>query len=272
MSSNLAKRVLSGIPLALAGVCYIYLAPEKIFIGISTIILLLCVWEYGNAIHQRHAFNRVGLYLSSVIFFIGLISIWMKVINIAIGLMIVAGIIVIIFALANQKRSFALLGWYFLPMLWICVPLYLLTPLRFSYADHTGSNLIFLIIVIAAVNDICAYFGGTKFGKHKLAPRISPNKSVEGSIFGFIGGTVAAYGYLWFLIPEFVSNKRTLLVIVCVIMVSQIGDLFESAIKRHFGIKDSSNIIPGHGGFLDRFDSYLFAIPVFLGLWRLLLV
>ena len=109
--------------------------------------------------------------------------------------------------------------------------------------------------------DSGAYFVGRKLGKHKLWPEISPKKTIEGSIGGVVIAVI--FAVLMQLIYPFASSW-TLLIVVTIIasIIGQMGDLVESAIKRHYGVKDSGTILPGHGGILDRFDSLLFAVPL----------
>lgn len=129
--------------------------------------------------------------------------------------------------------------------------------------DSAGGKYTYLLVFIGAwVTDIFAYFCGMLFGKHKLIPEVSPKKTVEGSIGGtlFCGGAFVLYGIL---IDRFVAEayRTNLLVLfaygIVVAIVSQIGDLCMSAVKRHYGIKDFGKIFPGHGGMLDRFDSII---------------
>ena len=114
-------------------------------------------------------------------------------------------------------------------------------------------------------SDTFAYFAGSAFGKHKLCPTISPNKSVEGAVAGFIGSVAVIIGGMHYLNTANVFQGSTLLAVmlgVGVAIVAPLGDLVESILKRNFGVKDSGKIFPGHGGVLDRCDSLLFAIPV----------
>ena len=107
------------------------------------------------------------------------------------------------------------------------------------------------------VSDATAYFVGTKFGRHKLAPKISPNKSVEG-FWGGLVGCVAVWVLVWALGLWNISLPLAVLIGACSGVISVVGDLFESRIKRGVGVKDSGDIMPGHGGLLDRSDSMLF--------------
>ena len=129
--------------------------------------------------------------------------------------------------------------------------------------DSTGGAYTYLLVFIGAwVTDIFAYFCGMLFGKHKLIPEVSPKKTVEGSICGtlFCGISFILYGILIDSMIEQATRTNILVLFaygIIVAIVSQIGDLCMSAIKRHYGIKDFGKIFPGHGGMLDRFDSIL---------------
>ena len=129
-----------------------------------------------------------------------------------------------------------------------------------------GIFLVFAIFVGAFITDTGAYFAGFFFGKNKLSPEISPKKTIEGSVGGVVLTCLVfeAYVYLGFKLFEYTPNYINALVVAAVLsVVSQVGDLCASVIKRELGIKDYGNIMPGHGGALDRFDSVLFVAPAF---------
>jgi phosphatidate cytidylyltransferase len=121
-------------------------------------------------------------------------------------------------------------------------------------------NFAWLVVITAFGSDICAYFTGVLIGRHKLAPVLSPKKTIEGSIGGIVGSMLLCGLFGWFLMHD--------VFIHCLIIgalggaVSQVGDLAASAIKRKLGIKDYGHLIPGHGGILDRIDSILFTAPL----------
>ncbi len=123
---------------------------------------------------------------------------------------------------------------------------------------ENGNVLVFAPIACACASDTFAYFIGSFLGKHKLIPKISPKKTVEGAAGGLLGGMLAMI-----VIGEILKQNLILFAIAGLICaaISQIGDLIASAIKRECGIKDYGNLIPGHGGIMDRFDSILFASP-----------
>ncbi|HZX81301.1 MAG TPA: phosphatidate cytidylyltransferase [Lysobacter sp.] len=122
-----------------------------------------------------------------------------------------------------------------------------------------------LLTSLAAIwaADTGAYFAGRHLGRHKLAPRVSPNKTIEGLLGGVIVGTVVAVLFSLLADATLADLPKVALVAAASILVSVIGDLFESLLKRHAGKKDSGTLIPGHGGVLDRIDAVLAALPVF---------
>lgn len=118
------------------------------------------------------------------------------------------------------------------------------------------------------IGDSAAYYGGSAFGRRLLAPQISPKKTVEGAIFGLLGSLAAGLSMGWWLLGE--NPIGFSLVVILTSLAGQAGDLAESVLKRSAGVKDSSSILPGHGGILDRLDSLFFSAPVFY--WLLLLL
>ena len=126
---------------------------------------------------------------------------------------------------------------------------------------------IFVFLIIWGT-DSFAYIFGRKFGKHKLAPDISPNKTIEGSIGGVIGSLGLGLLVVPFYNPVNFSVLEFVLLIVSLSVFGQLGDLVESAYKRQFNVKDSGKLFPGHGGVLDRFDSTFFAMFMFQILYK----
>lgn len=127
-----------------------------------------------------------------------------------------------------------------------------------------GTALFFLPVGVTWLADTAAYFGGRLFGRRPMAPVVSPNKTMEGGIAALLAGPVGALAIARLAIPE-VAALGVLPVAVLGLLIAGaaiLGDLVESAIKRECGVKDSSNLLPGHGGLLDRMDSLLWAIPV----------
>lgn len=126
---------------------------------------------------------------------------------------------------------------------------------------NNGMEWFFCLLAVVFAGDIGAFLFGVKFGKTKLAPTLSPNKSLEGSLGGLLFSTAAAFGFQYFL-----PNTPIYVLLTCGLLggfLGQIGDFFESLIKRVSGVKDSGTIMPGHGGILDRLDGVLLASPLF---------
>jgi phosphatidate cytidylyltransferase len=138
----------------------------------------------------------------------------------------------------------------------------------FSFSHFTllvnlphGKNWLILLTVITVFSDSAAYFAGRKFGRHKLAPAISPGKTFEGLLGGLVGSVAAAVIVTLLAFPG-VPVAKMILLTIFLSLVGVMGDLTESVIKRTMGVKDSGNILPGHGGVLDRLDSLMIAAPV----------
>ncbi|UOQ75501.1 phosphatidate cytidylyltransferase [Hymenobacter sp. 5516J-16] len=168
----------------------------------------------------------------------------------------------------NQQFSpFANVGVALLGLLYVSLPMSLLNVLAFTQTGYDYRR-IFALLLLVWSSDIGAYAAGKTFGKHKLAPKISPGKTWEGAVGGFLLTLVMGWA-LGYLLPELSLTYR-LVVAGVVAVFGPLGDLAESMLKRSVDIKDSGRIMPGHGGLLDRFDAFLFILPV-LALLRLLL-
>lgn len=185
-----------------------------------------------------------------------------------IGILIVILLSVLLFILElyrKQKQPFLNIAIIFLGVIYLFITLALTYRVAFSYGDYSTTLLLSIFIFVWS-NDTFAYLIGSLLGKHKLFPRISPNKSRE----GFFGGVVltlgiaAIYAYLSsqaLLGCEILQSWQWFVIAGVVCIAGTYGDLIESLYKRNLHIKDSGNILPGHGGILDRFDSILFAGP-----------
>ena len=139
-------------------------------------------------------------------------------------------------------------------------PLHLLLLRDISSAQYNdGLGFVVMMFTAILLTDVGCYYAGSRFGKHKLAPVVSPNKTIEGSIGGAVCAVIGAVVIGYFIGVEWYMS--VLAGFFCT-MFAQIGDLCESLIKRDAGVKDSGNSLPGHGGFLDRTDSFIFTIPV----------
>jgi phosphatidate cytidylyltransferase len=165
-------------------------------------------------------------------------------------------------ALFSIKHSFGeLVPRHYAPVFYVALPS-ALTLFFYStefVGEAAGPVLLLVVIVTVWVNDTFAYLTGSLIGKHRLYERISPKKSWEGSIGGLVFSLLIAG--LFARYSNYISVDRALIIAILVVVFGSLGDLIESMLKRQAGVKDSGNLIPGHGGILDRFDATFFAVP-----------
>lgn len=171
-------------------------------------------------------------------------------------IIIILGILLLVYTvLLKNKFTFQTAGFYLMSIAYISIGFYF-----FMYTRSEGLAYLLYALFIVWATDTGAYFFGRSLGKRKLMPSISPNKTVEGALGGIICASIVAIVFQ-FINPFPVSFITIIGVTIFASIVGQLGDLVESAFKRHFNVKDSGNILPGHGGILDRFDSLLFVLP-----------
>ena len=150
-----------------------------------------------------------------------------------------------------------------------CIFLFAFAALLLMRLGPDGKAMMISMLLVVASADVFAYLIGKSLGKRKLAPTISPGKTVEGLLGGIIGGGLAAWLTAMLLALNATQTLAWLLAALLATGFGVVGDLFESQLKRRAGVKHSSGLLPGHGGVLDRIDGLLAAVPVFVGVWRL---
>jgi len=173
-------------------------------------------------------------------------------------LLIIVMLLLSLTVLLKNKFTFDHAGFILLAALYVGMGFFFFIETRDS--PNGLINILYVFLIVWAT-DTGAYFVGRSLGKRKLWPEISPKKTIEGAIGGIVFATLT--GVIYYLITAF--SDSIIIIIGVTILASifgQIGDLVESAFKRHYGVKDSGNIMPGHGGILDRFDSLLFVFPL----------
>lgn len=182
--------------------------------------------------------------------------------NIILILLVITVIYTLYKILMLFKKGNAKLSSYFAIfinlMLYISIPILVFSN-TFIISSDSFTSIIFIVILLIWTNDTFAYLTGSMIGKNKLMPSISPGKTIE----GFVGGGVFAAIVAIVLHQIYDSQSIILYLLLALIVwiIGTLGDLVESMIKRSYGLKDSGNIMPGHGGFLDRFDSFIFTLP-----------
>ncbi|HMW38380.1 MAG: phosphatidate cytidylyltransferase [Saprospiraceae bacterium] len=235
----------------------------------SASLLLLIIGAFSSIEWQRHFCNSVHkrLFLSAAILIQLLIfsssnfypcTVSKTLIYFGCGISIL--LMMTYFYLIKSSRSVKILSGIVPGIIYIVLPV--CVAMTFLNADFDRARYIILsFIIINWSNDTMAYFGGRLFGKTPLAPAISPKKTLEGSLTGLVGGIIAI-----FILNQFFHlmnhNFALILTGTAIVVAGSLGDLYESSLKRMAGIKDSGSMLPGHGGFLDRFDSFFFVIPV----------
>ncbi|MEW6623248.1 MAG: phosphatidate cytidylyltransferase [Bacillota bacterium] len=165
----------------------------------------------------------------------------------------------------NKNYHFSSLGVSFLGVIYLSFLKYILLLRELP----NGFMYVIIALLLTWIVDTGAYFSGRRFGKRKLAPAISPNKTQEGALGGLLTAVIAMLGIDYFIVSIGIMNS--IILASSVALVGQVGDLFESLLKRKAGIKDSGQLLPGHGGMLDRLDSVLLTFPAFFYLIKKML-
>lgn len=280
--SELARRTLFAVIAAPLGILIIYLggAPLATMLGV---IAALGAWE----IQRMATANGVEPLMPVGIVVAGLIPIAVHGFYLGVfSLSLTAGVVLflILFASAIWLRgpSRRPINSVALTALGALYPgtiayIYALRHHPYTITRGAGTALVAMPVLLTWATDTGAYFVGKSIGRNKLIPSVSPGKSVEGAIGGLVLTVIVSVLYAQFVLMPFAALKMTVLSAVffglAVSVTAQIGDLVASLMKRDAGVKDSSKILPGHGGIVDRFDSLFFVMPVaFLLLNRLLIV
>lgn len=261
----LLPRILTaiiGVPLVLACIYFGDIA----FSVFTLAIVVLCLYEYwlvlwmgGKPIHLIPLmFFGLVVAVSAIL---GRTPLQSGQTDILLPLAFTLAILgVVLWELFSPKRSLERLAFTFLGVFFIPWGLAHLVCIR-DISPH-GLSLTLMVFITVWVGDTAAYFIGKRFGKNKLLEAVSPKKTWEGAVAGFLSALVVLAG-LNAILPVRMSLSKALLLGALVGVVGQLSDLAESMIKRSVGVKDSSSLLPGHGGVLDRFDSYLLLAPLF---------
>jgi phosphatidate cytidylyltransferase len=268
---NLIVRTITGI-IFVAAVVASFMRPEAMVLLFS-IITGLTVWEFTGLVNERPdvTVNRFITTVAGVYFFYAMTyfcsDIYAGVAKSVVFIPYLVTIIYLLIAELYLRQKDPIQNWAYtmLSQMYIALPFSLLNVLAFNATSQGmvafNTLLPLSIFVFLWINDSGAYCVGSLLGRHKLFPRISPGKSWEGSIGGAVFVLAAAWAISEFLDQQMLNTIEWLGLGLTVVVFGTWGDLVESLFKRTLGIKDSGNILPGHGGMLDRFDSSLLAIP-----------
>ena len=270
--NNFIVRTITGILFVAVVVCS-FLRPQAMVL-LFALITGLTIWEFTGLVNDREkvTVNRLISTVAGVYFFFAVAGFSSDLTPSAVFIPYLVSIIYLMVAELYLKNEDPIHDWAYTMMaqLYIALPFSLLNTLAFHLTPQGlvtyDAVLPLSVFVFLWMNDTGAYLCGSLLGKHKLFPRISPGKSWEGSIGGGIL-VIAVAVLVWYLTEQYQLNQLGLSALewaglgLAVVIFGTWGDLVESLFKRTLGIKDSGNILPGHGGMLDRFDSSLLAIP-----------
>lgn len=261
------QRVLTGTLLAFPLLILLAAGPLWAWLLVVLLAVALGLWEFrqlvipdGIPLQLRIIYILAGLCLPTAAAFGGPLGL-----HGALVASLFAGFLCLLLfsptdPTSSQVFSKLSLGWLYIP--------YLLSYVLLFGVNGRGRGWILFTIAVIVACDAGAYYIGKRFGRHKLYPQVSPKKTIEGSVGGFIAAIVTGLVFGYFCLNGLPAG-RLLWISCCLAAVGQLGDLFESMLKRMAGKKDSSGLLPGHGGVLDRLDSLFFAFPAswFFSIW-----
>jgi phosphatidate cytidylyltransferase len=248
------KRILTAAVLIPVVVYVVLWANPWIFLAVLFAAAFLCYREY-DSIAAAYGVGPLGILGAALGY---LLMAWRGEVWLY---LVIASMALLAWAMRDDDLSKALpraalsiTGIIYIFGAWKCA-----MPLR-----EVNAHWLMFALIVNWAGDIGAYYVGRKFGRHRLAPRVSPNKSWEGALASVATSLIVAGAYLMRFVDD-ISMVHAIGITVAANIAGQFGDLTESAMKRGAGMKDSGSILPGHGGFLDRVDSTLFALPVIYG-------
>ena len=258
-------RVVSGVVLAAIFFVLVWYTNATVLLFIALAVAALAVHEYVQLFRPLGA----DMHMAPI-----LVATWAVTANVALpqfaleGVLAIVLLVLAIWGMARLQPADA--GPAFRPVILgaaagILAPIWIGIGLGSLVAVHVwgGRGAVVLLMATIVISDTAQYYAGRTFGRHALAPKLSPKKTIEGAVGGFIVAPAFLIYSAYYLIPA-ATNQLSLAILAIVIVIAGIaGDLFESTLKRAAGLKDSSSLIPGHGGVLDRIDALLFASPLF---------
>lgn len=266
VKKNKLSRVITGTIISLISIAAIILGSLPLFI-LLLVIITLCSREFVKILRHKGFHPSLSIILLSDFVFATLTFFHrFDMVPSMLTLTIMASFLIVLFR--GRQPYIVNVATTILGALYCCwLPCHLLLIRQigmsrvsaFQFSNSEGLCLLMFVFIAVALTDIGAYYFGVRFGKHKLAEIVSPKKTVEGAIGGALCAIAAS------CLGIFYTNLSLCQAIIGGIIITasaQLGDLSESLIKRDAGVKDSSDILPGHGGMLDRFDGYIFALPV----------
>jgi len=273
----LKQRIITGLILAPLAALAIFKLSFPLFMLVIAAICLIAFWEWAQFVNSPNRYLAMIPTVLALIFSVMLVpfdvaslnainSLHYLILAVAACWWLIASYLAVSYPSSTDKwQNSKVLRHLFgmltvIPFFWSML---LLRAQNIESEPYHGANLVLFVCLLVWAADSGAYFAGKSFGKHKMAPNVSPNKTIEGLVGGIIVALLVGWGAASLLDITFKSGVIMVVITLITVIISVLGDLVESMFKRVSGIKDSSNIIPGHGGVLDRIDSLTAAFPVF---------
>ena len=258
-------RILTAVLLIPAIVCLVLWATPFLLAGFALVLTELALWEYFRLVGRAGAQGSGFLgYSFAAMIMISSLAGDMPILTLATLVLLLMAVMGSAMKSSGDLRGYLQsISSTVFGVLYIAVPLSLLVWICLR---SSGRQATLFALVVVWVGDSSAFFAGRKWGRHKLAPRISPGKTREGSAASLVGAVLAGFlfaRYFW----QATGFIEAMVLAAVINVAAQVGDLAESALKRGAGVKDSSQLVPGHGGVLDRIDALLFAAPVLWYYW-----
>lgn len=218
----------------------------------------VALWEYFAMVFAGRPWAKISGVGAGVLVFLGTLCSEGSLYGSLVAIFFLGALWIFLSQGDRPSPGFRRLAWSFLGLLYLG---YLLPHWVFLYETPAGKEWVFFVLLVIMAGDTAGYFVGTRFGRRKIYPRVSPNKSLEGTLALLVAGVLAGLLGNRLLIPDLAIREAGWLSLLLSIL-GQGGDLFESWIKRSFAVKDSGSLLPGHGGMLDRIDSLIFPTVV----------
>ena len=257
----LKHRIITAVGLLCIFLTVLFILPPIYWVFFLMLVVLLGLNEWLQLAEVKNKTARLSTFIALCALMYSLYQ-QMIPINIVLTVSILLWLLLIIMTLVcgTQKLLFSQVAKVFIAIWLLATTWWLLVELR---TQNNGALWILFFLTIIWSADIGAYFSGKRFGKNKLAPNVSPGKTVEGVIGGLFAVSVLS---IVVALNSVLADVWLLVLLLCLVtaIISVGGDLYESQLKRQAGIKDSGNILPGHGGILDRIDSVLAGLPFFM--------
>lgn len=265
-------RLLAALIMAPVAIAAILLLPTPWMMALAAVVFLIGLWEWFDLAEVEDTLARTVLLVANLALMVAIVWASRSADGYSYVLFKLASVIGVVWWLVAlgwlQNYSFASNHQTWARMFKLAAGALAVIPawcaLGWIHATEPKGHLwLFTALAIVWAADSGAYFVGRQFGKRKLAPTVSPNKTIEGLIGGVVAGVLLGLCGALLAGASGAQLPLVALVALAATLASVVGDLYESLLKRHAGVKDSGNLIPGHGGILDRIDGVLAALPVF---------